>query len=403
MVAAINTAGVVRLKVDTLVNAATAAEHAGDRETAFTLYREALFFDPQHVDAIAGMGRLRFKAPAQPIVDEVRRLAAQRLCEVTIELRNPCNYRCFYCVAEGHNNEPVRRIDLAKIEAIYQTITEKVIVTGLECGGGEPTVHPQFPELVRLASKYGAVSFPSNNSQSPARWLPEETARRLWMRSAFHPEAEAKIDRYIANARYLIEREVMFTSMFISHPTRIASIPGYRAAFAKADIPFVPIPFIGEYEGRSYPHAHTDEERRIIGLEDGERLWQHQIQPSTNRIRNFRGIPCVAGWRSLYIAGDGTLRRCLYDGRPLNARAKQSEPCRVKHCGCGLMLDKLNTIDDLDSYNRWAKLAEQEELPSNWLQDAAARSGHQAVQNALAEEHTAMYEALMEAHGKNPG
>ncbi|MBL8705992.1 MAG: radical SAM protein [Rhodospirillales bacterium] len=403
MVAAINTAGVVRLKVDTLVNAAAAAERVGDRQTAFTLYREALFFDPDHVEAIAGMGRLRFKPPAQPMLDEMRQRATRRACEVTIEVRNPCNYRCFYCVAEGHNNIPVQRMDLAKIEAIYQTVTEEVVVTALECGGGEPTVHPQFPELVRLASKYGVVSFPSNNSQDPKRWLPEETATRLMVRSSLHPEAEAKIERYVANARYLLDRGVKFTSLFIAHPTRVASIPRYRTLFAEAGIPFSPIPFIGEHEGKSYPHAHTDAEREIIGLEDGVRHWTHQIQPATNRIRNFRGIPCVAGHRSLYIAKDGTLRRCLYDGRPLQQRAAQSEPCRVKHCGCGLLLDKLNMVEDIEFYNTWAGMAGIEQMPADWMQDAAARKGHASIQDALAEEHAAMYEALMEAYGKNQG
>lgn len=403
MVAAINTAGVVRLKVETLVNAAIATEQAGDRATAFTLYREALFFDPDHVEAIAGMGRLRFKPPAQPIVDEMRRRAAKRACEVTIEVRNPCNYRCFYCVAEGHNNTPVQRFDLGKIEAIYQTIEEDVIVTALECGGGEPTVHPQFAELVRLASKYGVVSFPSNNSQNPARWLPEETATRLMMRSCLHPEAEEKIDRFIANARYVLDRGVKFTCQFIAHPTRIASIPRYRALFAEHKIPFTPIPYIGEYEGRSYPHAHSDADRALIGLEDGNRHWTHQVQPTTNRIRNFRGIPCVAGWRSLYIAKEGTLRRCLYDGRPLQQRATQSEPCRVKQCGCGLLLDKLNMVEDVEFYNTWAGMLGKEPLPTDWLPEAARGQGHESVQDALSVEHAAMYEALMDAYGKNPG
>jgi organic radical activating enzyme len=251
-----------RIKADTLVGAAVAVEQAGDRATAFTLYREALFFDPDHVEAIAGMGRLRFKPPAQPIVDEIRRRTTKLACEVTVEVRNPCNFRCFYCVATGLNATPVQQMDLAAIERIYQSITEEVIVTALECSGGEPTVHPQFPELVRLVSRYGAVSFPSNNTQDPKRWLPKETASRLMMRSSLHPQAEPKVEQYIAYARYLIDHGVRFTSTFITHPTRAHLIPQYRERFAQAGIEFVPVPFIGEYEGKSYPHAHSDAEKR---------------------------------------------------------------------------------------------------------------------------------------------
>lgn len=392
-----------RIKVDTLVNAAAQMERAGDRDTAFTLYREALFFDPQHVDAIAGMGRLRFKAPAQPIVDEIRRRTTKQACEVTIEVRNPCNFRCFYCVATGLNATPVQQMDLAAIERVYRSITEEVVVTALECSGGEPTVHPQFPDLVRLISRYGAVSFPSNNTQDPKRWLPEETASRLMMRSSLHPQAEPRIEQYIDYARYLIDRGVRFTSTFITHPTRAHLIPQYRERFAAAGIEFVPVPFIGEYEGKSYPHAHSDEEKALIGLETGERHWPHRIQPQTNRIRDFRGIPCISGFRTLHITKDGTLRRCAYDRRPMPERSKTAEPCRVKHCGCGLMLEKLNMVDDPGYYNTWANMAGKEPIPTDWLQQAAEANGHASVQAALAEEHGAMYEALMDAYGKNPG
>jgi hypothetical protein len=182
-----------------------------------------------------------------------------------------------------------------------------------------------------------------------------------------------------------------------------AAIPRYRALFAEHKIPFTPIPYIGEYEGRSYPHAHSDADRALIGLEDGNRHWTHQVQPTTNRIRNFRGIPCVAGWRSLYIAKEGTLRRCLYDGRPLHQRATQSEPCRVKQCGCGLLLDKLNMVEDVEFYNTWAGMLGKEPLPTDWLPEAARGQGHESVQDALSVEHAAMYEALMDAYGKNPG
>ena len=39
-----------------------------------------------------------------------------------LEIRNPCNYRCYYCIAAGHNNTPVQRFDLERIERVYSRI-----------------------------------------------------------------------------------------------------------------------------------------------------------------------------------------------------------------------------------------------------------------------------------------
>lgn len=65
------------------------------------------------------------------------------------------------------------------------------------------------------------------------------------------------------------------------------------------------------------------------------------------------------------------------------------------------MLEKLNMVDDPGYYNTWARMADKELIPTDWLKDAAAAKGHASVQAALAEEHGAMYEALMAAYGKN--
>jgi len=379
-----------------------AAELRGDISSAIAAHKQALASDPSHVHAIAALGRLRFVPPAQPFLDELRRHFTARICEVMLEIRNPCNYRCFYCVAKGHNNEPVQDLEIDKIEQIYKGIHADLIVTQLECGGGEPTVHPQFPDLIRLASKYGAVSFPSNNSQNPERWLPKETAKRILVRSALHPESESeeRLERYLRYARFLMDAGCSFTATFISHPTRIAKIPEYRKRFSEFGISLVPVPFIGEYEGRSYPHAHTQEERQLLGLQDDNTPWLRRIQPHANRIRNFRGIPCLAGAQSLYITGKGDLRRCTYDLRKLDRPLEKAQPCGVKSCGCGLLLDQLNTLSTPDVHNYWGSFVGLKPVRFN-AQESARSRGYASYDDAMTVEQIRMYDALMAAYGKD--
>jgi organic radical activating enzyme len=395
---------VPRSVVETNFRAALGAEEHGDREAAISRYKSVLAADPSHVESIAGLGRLRFIPPDQPFLGELRRRAPVDACEIAIEVRNPCNYRCFYCVAAGKNNEPVQRFDLDRIEKAYEQIHAKLVVTTFECGGGEPTVHPQFPELLRICSRHGAVSFPTNNSQNPARWLPRETARRIYIRSALHPESEPNLDRYVNNAQYLIDAGCEFQSLYIAHPTRIAKIPEYRELFSRHGLPFTPVAFIGQYEGRSYPHSYSEEEKRLVGLEEESRYWLHKIEPHTTRIRNFRGIPCIAGFRSIYIKCDGSLRRCMYDEeRILKAPLQASEPCGVSNCGCGLYLEKLNSVESVGFHAGWAAIAGVEPLGIDWeAMDSLARSlGHEGHDEAMAAEGIQMYDTLMKAYGKD--
>lgn len=380
------------------------AEIAGYHWTAAAFYRQALKLDPAHTAAIAGLGRVQFKRPEQLFIEELKRRFAASVCEVIIEVRNPCNFRCFYCVAAGHNNEPVKEFDLATIDRTLSEIKADLVVISFDCGGGEPTVHPQFPELLRICASHGAVSFPSNNSQNPDRWLPKGLAHRLYVRAAVHPETETKtgLDRYVKHARKLIDAGCAFTSMFIAHPTRLGKIPEYRAYFAEHGVPFMPVAFIGDYKGRRYPYSYTDAEKALIGLvEQGEGSWDQRIQPYTNRIRNFRGIPCLAGYRSLYVARDGGIRRCTYDQRKLPKPLDQPEPCKVKHCGCGLILRDLNVMTEPWFYNTWSKHMELEPVDTSWMEPFAEELGYESASDALLKEHMRMYDELMRAYGKD--
>ena len=230
---------------------------------------------------------MQYIPPATPIKDESLKSVRGRIAEIIIEVRNPCNYLCHYCVATGHNNELVKRFDLAAIEKTLGTIQADLKVIQFDCGGGEPAVHPQFPDLLRICAKAGVVSFPTNNSQDPKRWLPRDVADRLHVRAAIHPEAEENIQKYARHAQIILEAGANFRSLFIAHPDRLHKIQEYRKFFQDAGVPFVPITFIGMHEEKQYPYAYTKEEKELIGLDNAAAEWFIRIQPHANRIRNF--------------------------------------------------------------------------------------------------------------------
>lgn len=247
----------------------------------------------------------------------------------------------------------------------------ELIVTSFDCGGGEPSVHPEFGKLLWLCAQYGAVSFPTNNSQNPDRWFPKYLGSRFLIRAALHPDGEERLTQFLQYARFLTESGCDFLCVFVAHPTRVQQIENYTDTFANNGVPFVAIPFIGT---SSAPLWCSSIGEAAVPF-PCTMIPDHIIKSNAhvNRIRNFRGIPCLAGFRYFYIRQDGSLQRCPYDWQALDAPLSAAAPCKVKSCGCGLVLENLNFSQTPDFYNLFAEKAGLRTEPVDW-KDAAEPS-----------------------------
>ena len=74
------------------------------------------------------------------------------MARILLELTNRCNLSCHHCFDERH----------AGTGDLPLPIIQKVLEEGHSCGidhigftGGEPTIHPQFPEILKLVSQAG--------------------------------------------------------------------------------------------------------------------------------------------------------------------------------------------------------------------------------------------------------
>jgi MoaA/NifB/PqqE/SkfB family radical SAM enzyme len=87
------------------------------------------------------------------------------MARIVIELTNRCNLRCQHCFAERH----------AATGDLPLAIIAKVLRQGRACGidhlaftGGEPTIHHQFPEILRRVCAEGyTFSLVSNGMTFP--------------------------------------------------------------------------------------------------------------------------------------------------------------------------------------------------------------------------------------------
>lgn len=71
---------------------------------------------------------------------------------ILIEVTNACHHRCAHCTAGVPHVRRPHFMPLAQIEQALQSLAGWK--KGVGCYGGEPTLHPQFPEICDLYARY---------------------------------------------------------------------------------------------------------------------------------------------------------------------------------------------------------------------------------------------------------
>ncbi len=309
--------------------------------------------------------------------------------EVTIAVRGPCNYTCSYCVAKNYK-ESTSSYDLARLEEVYAACSGLTITT-LECGGSEPTIHPQIQDILEIALRYGPASIPTNNSLDPQRWLPRTNPQNMLVRAALHPQGEQKLDDFLERLLKVRASGADIRVVWVAHPERFDDLKRLKDYFGKHAIIMDVTAYQGEWNGRPYPLSYTPDERNLLGI--GEDSYWYQRLAAETAVRDFSRIPCLAGCRSIYIAADGSLYRCLYDKTPLQSPLNKAAPCRVANCGCGLLLEELSTLGDPVFWDYWRKVAGRP--PLNREDPRSAEERYQ--------DYRAVYWELMRRFGKAEG
>ncbi len=279
---------------------------------------------------------------------------------ITIGIRTSCNFNCFYCIG-GSQKQKLEIFDLEQIKLNYlkiQKLTDMVL-TAFECGTGEPTLHPQIKELLELCLDYGpVVSFPTNNSIHPRYWLPAKKLEYMTVKAALHPENESNINRFLEHLLYLKEIGVKVSVLYICHPKRYHKKESYKEFFKIHKIPIQLIPYTGIYKNIEYPNAYNKLERTELNL---DKNWTMDLV-FEGTWRNFKGIPCIAGYIDFFVNTQGKLFRCLYDSKSIENVFTEPKPCRVSRCGCGFLLDALNGRGTT-FWNYWRNICSLKQLP----------------------------------------
>ena len=175
------------LKDPLLVTLVRALAAASDRRRCLQCRRDHRARSPHHVPSSIGHAGLdRNNQGAQrdnfrivnvttavlPLVEHFARGLDAPIC-LTWELTYACNLACAHCLSSSGRRDP-RELSTAEAKAVIDEL-ERMQVFYVNIGGGEPTVRPDFWELVDYATAHKVgVKFSTNGIK-----IDEAAARRL--------------------------------------------------------------------------------------------------------------------------------------------------------------------------------------------------------------------------------
>jgi MoaA/NifB/PqqE/SkfB family radical SAM enzyme len=291
----------------------------------------------------------------------------QNAIKVEWNLGKRCNYDCSYCPAEIHDNSSPH----TDIEILKQAV-DKLITVGkpirLSFTGGEPTVHPQFRELVQYCKHVGIswISVTTNGT------LPYEFYASLpvdqyvfslhleydWQRVYNTMSKVADYTNIKIIAQIMCHHDHMDSAITIFARCLAAKIPATlrRIRWTQGDHDlFDDMRYHPDDLNWIKSQEATVEANTVVWLnKEHAQLLYHANDMIKNHQNKFNGWTCNAGIESLMINWDGDVHRAtcrvggslgnIYEGNFV----APSEPvtCDRNFCTCAadIPLTKVSSV-----------------------------------------------------------
>ncbi|MGD0821537.1 MAG: radical SAM protein [Desulfomonilia bacterium] len=267
--------------------------------------------------------------------------------ECVFELTTSCNYHCEYCSnGRGRENEDVSRRgqtqeDIQKIINFFDSNQTWHIVIG----GGEPSIHPMFYDLVGKLSKKHYISIYTNLSLDLERLLdcvPHE--KIVSVRCTLHNLKSENI--FFQKIERLKKANFNPAMVFVATPERINEIDRIASRCNLLGIPLSIFPLAGPYRSKIYPHDYDQKTKDFLLERPSLVLYPgHLIRLLSNKEGLVTaGFQCTAGSRFFSIhAESGAIDRCegvrtkignIYTGEflPMHGATECPSSCCIDYC-----------------------------------------------------------------------
>jgi len=251
-----------------------------------------------------------------------------------------CNFRCPFCWFNDKWEEMDKLNRYKSVEelvSVWRKVYDKYGECHIMITGGEPTLYPNFIELISELSKIHTIKVTSQLSTDMYTFARKLNPERVELDMNFHP-FESKLEPFIRKVLYLKQRGFRGGVCYLAYPPQMGKIFYYKEKFEEKGINFALAAFWGVYQGKRYPESYTEEEKEMMKpfLGDSARVLYHLEGKKT------KGKLCRAGFSYASIKADGKVTRCgpLSDKPIGNLFDKDFSlfdkpmPCEAEVCPC---------------------------------------------------------------------
>jgi len=218
------------------------------------------------------------------------------------DLCHRCNYACPYCGVWKDHPERDLLLPPAEWEKVWDRIHAAYGGCRIFVSGGEPSVYPDFFELIGLLAKKHVPDICTNLSWDVEKLISRLKPGELRISATFHPsfaDFEEFFEKSLKAKDYLADAQVYY----VVHPDQVEAMPERSRRFKAAGIKLVPTPLRGEGF-----MINSEKEKKIIReltpYREGDKV-DYQLQDISPR-----GKRCRAGQDYAVIRYDGKVDRC---------------------------------------------------------------------------------------------
>lgn len=305
--------------------------------------------------------------------------------QLTWILNNICTNHCDYCNPSLHRGTN-HHYDWVHAKSFVERLFKRYSSIHCSISGGEPTLSPFFPELVKMFHDSGhTVGITSNGARTPRFW--EEISPLLsYICFSFHPSYEDPqfLEKALLSAQYTwVTVRVMMDSR---HWDR--SVAMYEECCKHGNLFVEPVRILPEVSERHVGDDYTPQQlewmrtnivkNRSITIKNpaakvakiGADFFYDDgscdLSGSSNELINtgqtdFRGWSCNIGLESLFVHWDGIVKKgnCNQGGDlfHINEHEKHQLPtsaeiCFQNLCSCGtdVLISKVPVFDKNDAF-----------------------------------------------------
>lgn len=263
----------------------------------------------------------------------------QTRLRVTWEAPATCNMRpvCPYCNnSDSRRGKPALSAAWGHYAEGFARLAKSYGPLYLSVCFGEPLSSAECLRVVAEVAKGNKVDL-SSNILAPVPVLDDMPRNgNVAIATSFHPHAWRNLDDFLAKRR-AIEAEGIQCGIasIVATPEHLDRLADWCAELKAENVVPSVLPFWGMYGGKTYPAGYTEAEwdlLRACGVgEPGQHLTSRQ------------GQPCRTGKDYVFVAWDGTIRRCYHpSAEVLGSLIDESDirlnegatPCPAAECPC---------------------------------------------------------------------